>query len=661
MIQFPIITRLSVNDYELYPGTEEEPGLQAVFQPGLTLVIGANGLGKSTFVSLLFRMLTGNAELKNMGYATMGSGQVDIRSMYNHELRTFVDRVGDAAREATATVEFSLGSTVIHATRRLATLTLVDLVADGVEQEPTEGEFRAAIVDAADLDSFLSWFLVLRYLVFYSDERRSLVWDPTAQRRILPLLFLPPSEIAPIEELTERILKEDSTVRNLAAALKKREKELRTQERALDSLPEAQSELESLREQRAEAEERLEELRDEFVVAEVERSRTRLEALRAADDEQSVGAELERLRLMEVKRAFPTADESAAYMLTHLFAEGQCLVCGHAAEEAAAAMAERLRSRHCVVCDTELDPADAVDQGAADLAGTRQRLEDARYALADALEQRAQADKDYVDCISEMADAQDRISKTTAQVMRIERSLPESDRTVVKLRESLDEIRADNEIARQRVLFAKERLARLVDAQNRLLSRYRDQIKDGFDSHATGFLVEHCSLVWGSNAEQIGQLGRSIPYSVFQVDMTGGARENASRRESASQVSESQREFIDLAFRMALIGVAGEGGIGTLVMDAPEGSLDAVFAPRAAEVLTSFGFGDGQSRVIITSNLVDGQLIPRLAEKAQIRGVEDSRIINLFRIAASTAAIRDHRDEYDAALDRAFRAPGEDR
>ncbi len=59
MINLPVFDRLDVTNYGLFPGKQDEPGLHVPFIPGLTLVLGANGLGKTTLVTMLYRMLTG--------------------------------------------------------------------------------------------------------------------------------------------------------------------------------------------------------------------------------------------------------------------------------------------------------------------------------------------------------------------------------------------------------------------------------------------------------------------------------------------------------------------------------------------------------------------------------------------------------------------------
>ncbi len=54
MVHFPILRQMQVDDFGLFPGSDEHaPGPRIDFQPGLTLVVGANGLGKTTLVTLI--------------------------------------------------------------------------------------------------------------------------------------------------------------------------------------------------------------------------------------------------------------------------------------------------------------------------------------------------------------------------------------------------------------------------------------------------------------------------------------------------------------------------------------------------------------------------------------------------------------------------------
>jgi len=74
----------------------------------------------------------------------------------------------------------------------------------------------------------------------------------------------------------------------------------------------------------------------------------------------------------------------------------------------------------------------------------------------------------------------------------------------------------------------------------------------------------------------------------------------------------SQGEFIDLAFRLALVSVAAEGGAASMIFDAPEASLDALFMRRAGAFLAKFTNDNPGNRLIVTSNLTNADMIPAL-------------------------------------------------
>jgi AAA15 family ATPase/GTPase len=58
VIQFPIIRRLKIENYELFQN-ENSDSISHSFDRGVHAVVGINGLGKTTLLSLLYRMLLG--------------------------------------------------------------------------------------------------------------------------------------------------------------------------------------------------------------------------------------------------------------------------------------------------------------------------------------------------------------------------------------------------------------------------------------------------------------------------------------------------------------------------------------------------------------------------------------------------------------------------
>src|ERR1043166_8937145 len=57
-ITFPILRRLEVKDYGLFPGKDGH-GLDHTFEPGVTVIPGVNGLGKTTLLNIVYRLLVG--------------------------------------------------------------------------------------------------------------------------------------------------------------------------------------------------------------------------------------------------------------------------------------------------------------------------------------------------------------------------------------------------------------------------------------------------------------------------------------------------------------------------------------------------------------------------------------------------------------------------
>jgi len=653
MISFPLLTGLSVQEYDLYPGENGE-GLSAAFLPGVTLVVGANGLGKSTLITLLYRLMAGPCEISGQGRGELGSGQLDLRQLRTDELRTFASRVRDGAVDAKAELAFTLGSHQFNVVRDLRTLSIVSLTLDGDLLDPAEEAYQRAVLDSSGLGSYLDWMLILRYLVFYFEDRRSLVWDTTAQRRLLRLLFLPPGDTDGESTLITRILRQDSYYRNVSATLSRQEQEFRKYEQAASTRPVAEMELQEQSARLVSLSAELEAVRGTFAEMHDRRADARLTSLRAEQELQAATSTLEEVRLNQIRHAFPTQTESAAYWLTQLVSEQDCIVCGSHRPDLASELAARIEESRCVICDSELQNEHA-ELIASDIEAFQQRVSDATTAMAAAISDREVLEGQFRESLTSIAQLESAVSQTAAAIERSEASLPDTSKTLNARREALAQLRADNALIREQVLVDKASYDQLVQRQNVQIAEFQESVKSNFDIHAKDFLLESCSLVWSQTNEQVGQIGQPIKFSVFRVDMTGGAVASATRRDTADQVSESQREFIDLAFRMALIAVAGAEGVGSLVIDAPESSLDAVFSPRAARVLTQFGNPDGGgSRVVLTSNLVDGQLIPTIIKLANIAGPDDPRVVNLFKIAAPTAAVSQLRGEYDAALLRAF-------
>lgn len=104
MINFPVFERVCVRNYALYAGTSDSPGLDHTFQPGVNVIVGINGLGKTTLLNILLRSLTGAVDIP--GDDQLGDKK---RRLVPVDRLWFRRRVPDDAVDAKVTVCFYLG------------------------------------------------------------------------------------------------------------------------------------------------------------------------------------------------------------------------------------------------------------------------------------------------------------------------------------------------------------------------------------------------------------------------------------------------------------------------------------------------------------------------------------------------------------------------
>jgi len=656
MIYFPILDSLKILNYGLFPGTPQHPGLNLRFHDGITLILGTNGLGKSTLVNVIYRMLSGPFDIPGLATsANLGNMNTNPRPLSAPARRTFGNRVMNGANNATARLTFRLGHNEIVVERRLNDLSITHFEVNGNDLGKDEKKiFQPNMTSLVGVPSFGDWILLLRHLTFYFENRRALVWDPAAQRQILRLLLLPHRTAEQWIRREREILELDTRMRNLSAALYQEEQSFSENEVKGKSGKGTRRELEALEKLQAKDNERLEQLNDQVVEFDSAREHARLRTLKAEQERESRFRELERAKLIAISSRFPTHSETARYILAQLLTESTCLVCENVVPKVADQYAERIASGRCVVCNSDLSTTDEVVSGAAmaDKRANRLRasLNDADADLSAARSGLDTAERDHQSHLMLIQQLRATISDRSRRVDHLIRELPPNEADLHEQRSELATLRARVEQMKVELLEKRALFRSLIQAVNRQLVSRSEDIRASFDQFAKGFLLEGCKLAWSPNKGRLGQTGEVFEFPGFEFDMTGADFPSPVRRTGPEQVSESQREFIDLAFRMALMAVAGQDGGGTLVIDAPESSLDAVFERRAADVLANFSEPSRRNRLIITSNLVEGNLIPRLVQVANKRLGSESGVVDLLRIATPTAAVRQLASEYQAVL-----------
>lgn len=644
MSYLPRITSLLVKGYEMYPGTTSSPGLQREFDPGMTLVVGANGLGKTTLVTLLRDMCAGPQRLGNRVGGTFDAGRLRATSV---ERETFADRVSDRATSARARIQMAVGETLIAAERDLKNLGLVGLVVDGTDIEATENAFQEAVVAASHVTDYTDWLLLVDHLVFVTEDRPQPFWDRNVQRQLLRVLLRDAAGAKALSDAESNHISADSEFRNARAQLGRHKQRFETLRAKVagtgnvnDAVIKLSADRDAINQRIAALESQLDEARERLGEAIREQDVAELAQQVAVD-----ALEVARFELIE--SALPTQDDVVRYLRARLVTDHACPACG---QEGGQIDAEPLR---CLLCGLPLPAVptasaesvaeleERISHAATAVAANRARADERRSATGE-LERELAAQR------TTRLEVEGRLKALRAQLPSGTEDLGGTAALIADLEDDLATLRSDLDRSRAE-------LQDLIDRSNEAVRSRQDDVKTVFDAVATMFLVESCHLVPHQTLVRIGQEGERFEVQAFDLDLGSSTGTGESRRDTRDEVSESQRVFIDIAFRIALIHTCVELGSGTMVIDAPEGSLDVVFASNAAAMLGAFvDPAAGDNRLIVASNLVEGSLLPELARLAGIRDHDDHRLIDLLEIAAPTAAVAQRGDDYRSVLRRAL-------
>ncbi len=235
MIAFPILRTLTIEKYGLLPISKKEPFV-IEFSPGQNAIVGVNGSGKTTLINIALRCLTGPFNLPAPTSDTE-FGQVRARfvTMSRPERTLFARRVADGAKDATATLVVSFGSKTLEISRRLSDLSLIactvkDQLADAAtvahSQHKDDKSYQAEIAQCVGVASFFDTLIIFHFLSFMLEDRRALVWDPTAQRQIFRVLLLPEDRATEYASAQQEVISKDSAVRNIKNVIKRQKGEI---------------------------------------------------------------------------------------------------------------------------------------------------------------------------------------------------------------------------------------------------------------------------------------------------------------------------------------------------------------------------------------------------------------------------------------------------
>lgn len=526
MINFPVFEHLAVHHYRLFPGTPDEPGINFPIKDGISILAGINGLGKTTLINMLLRLLVGPFELPKIENAAKFGATARVKEVpWPQRREYFTRRVADRAQTAKAELRFSIGQNSFFVERSLADCRLISATLNDepiIVTDASETAYKAEIVKASGLGSFVDLLTVVKFLTFFNEDRMDILWDDQAQRQFFRILFSSPDTSTRWVNLEAEIGSADSSARNASVFATRLEREITAMEAALSDnagvsaeLAAAQKLLDADLERKQELEEEAAKLRDEITSLARQVERVKLKE----DDTQRA---LEELRYTALGRLFPNLDDTAQYVLTHLFANGNCLACGSDAHKEVERLNAALNQGTCAICGAapgEQHRPEGTDRIVAVHQVEQKKLDKARAAQSDAkvereaAEQAEQQKRDELRAVNNELDGLARaINERRLANSTLRARLPPDPQDVANKKRSFEDAkRTEHEYELKRAEAERKYYLLLAETEEQFRKAAID-VTPRFQKLARAFLEEECALSFRLVRDRPSQNGGYFMY-----------------------------------------------------------------------------------------------------------------------------------------------------
>lgn len=607
----PRIVRVQLHAFSLY---SLEPNISLPLRGGVTCLAGANGIGKSTYLSTINFALTGVIPEPSREFKSAAAYLLKARDYTS----TFFDgRISELDRDAAAiSIEFTIRDRHYALKRSLFeidSIASLRIVQAGVEvfdssdstPELNEQKYCQDVSEAIGLNSF-EQFVLLQHFLFTFDESRHLIfWDQQVSSALLYMCFGgDPRDAAKADYLNREMERAASHGRNLQYQANLLEKRIVQLESSVETDGNATADVEA-------------------AAAHYKTLNEALATALAASEEADADTSDAELKVMEASsavvsvrgaytRAFDEYMSGAASPDKHPFiastiSECKCPICAAEGPSIAQAIRSKIDAGACPLCASALSRTDSLTaERSKVLADLDKALADRKRALDSAVLTRARLNaeasskRELVRSTQEALNTFENLNRDALASIRGKLALLEG-----PLAATLNGLRtARNEQLVQRQEAYAERDGHrdaLKVLQRELERKYLDAestFVPMFKRLAQAFLGMDLDIT----LESSGSTGVHL-----EIEMRGSAR----RRQT--QLSESQRFFIDIALRMALAQyVSAPESLATLFIDTPEGSLDIAYEDRAGQMFAEF-VKSGHP-MIMTANINSSKLLTTLAQ-----------------------------------------------
>ena len=326
----------------------------------------------------------------------------------------------------------------------------------------------------------------------------------------------------------------------------------------------------------------------------------------------NIVSEIKRLETMLYRSIYNKLPDYYYTIEKTLLTEGKCLVCNKKSKDIQRKASQVKQSGRCMICESELAENISFDDDWVEKLNClheekKEKLNELNNLKnqLDRLNSKFQNQKKEINRLkNELED----LNRTKIVVeSELSQNNPESNQgdMYTEILRSKEKVIADLEIAirdayNERDGYKKE-LFEYTQKFKGVINNLNERLSSYFNKYASTFIGMDCKLSVTSKTLN------KIPHFYYVPEINGQVRKGI------WSVSESQRFFIDQAFRMAVIDYLQNeiGRFSTFfITETPEGSLDIAYESQVAMMFKIFA--ESNNKIIFTSNLNSSNFLKEL-------------------------------------------------
>lgn len=635
-IYLPSLKKVIIKNFSLYPKKEV---INYEFIPGVNLVIGGNGMGKTTFLNLIKFAMIGlyrkgvvvkRREIKgveireekrdNISYQYF-ENRMDLSSTSNDEsyieltfatnktLHIIRRRLIDGAvlKYYTKSTEQLTEDEVEYLGKVVSQEKFDELYRNPEDNKETIGQtlqfiYEQNVVKYAGLANFDILIFLLNDVLFFNEERRTIMWESDFQDTFTALFLINPKYINMLAKHRLDAKYHDSLARHKGEdirALKKVYDRLKKQpnfDKTLVELMDLKKGLAFKSEKLFDELRRIQDKRNLYSRESNRLSSKRNETFKSIQELESSYFNLEHSFYTDL---FSDVTPKYWQYLKFLKSNKDCPLCNN---ELPKNKFECIISDEssCMMCGTNL-PSNVEESTA--LIEAQNNVSKLRATLINIENKSVQIELDLDNLDKEYKKKQGSYNQIKSELRNVDFSIDKTlnkndtnnDHEFSELKKRMDELDAQKELNSIKSKNAKEKAKELMSEidEDRISGTLK--LSSIFNKYASKFLGVKCELVYDDPGDKGGK--RYLP----RIDGTD--------RNSPEELSESQRFFIDQAFRMSLLSFFADSS-SFLLSETPDASLDISYERNAAEVYLEFI--KDPNELVLTSNLNNSDFLRHL-------------------------------------------------